>query len=441
MVEIKHATDATFEELVLKSERPVVVDFWAEWCGPCRMVAPEMEKLAEKYEGAVDVVKVDIDANPALSAGVQHHEHPDDRVLPARQAADGRPGLPAAGAARGPVRAGRVRERELRARSGRTRRPETPPRRRHDLITVRATPARPAGVPHRRWTSSLGAAEASTALLPGGGARATSRGAASPPSHVRGVRYQDRLRTARRRGARRSPARPSPGRSHAGRAPPARTPPSRRPRPDGDVSGVRSAAAATAGSSRNSARSRATAANGRRRSTRSTARRRRVLGSARVLEGRGRLRRARLRAPPPSAVTLRRGQDRRRGRPVLLVVVHRLVDHEPLVVGVLDPAGLRDDGQVAAQLPADVLERLADLGSADAAAQSRMISSLMTSPPRSSHSSSARAFVGDVSLTASSLATSSATCCHATRCAMRSRPRPAVQALDRAARAGRRSGR
>jgi thioredoxin 1 len=67
MAEIKAATDSTFEEMVLKSERPVVVDFWAAWCGPCKMVAPEMVKLAEKYDGAVDVVKVDVDANPRLS--------------------------------------------------------------------------------------------------------------------------------------------------------------------------------------------------------------------------------------------------------------------------------------------------------------------------------------------------------------------------------------
>jgi len=67
MANIKEVTDATFEAEVLKSERPVVVDFWAAWCGPCKMVAPEMEKIAQKYAGQVDVVKVDVDANPGLS--------------------------------------------------------------------------------------------------------------------------------------------------------------------------------------------------------------------------------------------------------------------------------------------------------------------------------------------------------------------------------------
>jgi thioredoxin 1 len=64
---IKVATDATFETEVLHNDKPVVVDFWAAWCGPCKLVAPEMEKIAEKYEGSIDVVKVDVDANPGLS--------------------------------------------------------------------------------------------------------------------------------------------------------------------------------------------------------------------------------------------------------------------------------------------------------------------------------------------------------------------------------------
>jgi thioredoxin 1 len=64
---IQNATDETFEQLVIQNDKPVVVDFWAVWCGPCKMVAPEIEKIAAKYEGAIDVVKVDVDANPRIS--------------------------------------------------------------------------------------------------------------------------------------------------------------------------------------------------------------------------------------------------------------------------------------------------------------------------------------------------------------------------------------
>jgi len=67
MAEIRNATDETFEELVLHNVRPVVVDFYASWCGPCKMVAPEIEKLAAKYAGKIDVVKVDVDANPSIA--------------------------------------------------------------------------------------------------------------------------------------------------------------------------------------------------------------------------------------------------------------------------------------------------------------------------------------------------------------------------------------
>ncbi|MDC0534256.1 thioredoxin [Francisellaceae bacterium] len=56
--------DSEFDEAVLKEELPVLVDFWAEWCGPCRMIAPIFEELSEKYEGKVKFVKVDVDSNP-----------------------------------------------------------------------------------------------------------------------------------------------------------------------------------------------------------------------------------------------------------------------------------------------------------------------------------------------------------------------------------------
>lgn len=60
-------TDDSFEEEVLKSDKPVLVDFWAEWCGPCRMVGPVVEELAGEYEGKAKVGKVDVDNNPEIS--------------------------------------------------------------------------------------------------------------------------------------------------------------------------------------------------------------------------------------------------------------------------------------------------------------------------------------------------------------------------------------
>jgi len=60
-------TDANFEQEVLKSDKPVLIDFWAVWCGPCKMIAPVVEELAREYDGKLKVGKIDVDNNPEVA--------------------------------------------------------------------------------------------------------------------------------------------------------------------------------------------------------------------------------------------------------------------------------------------------------------------------------------------------------------------------------------
>jgi thioredoxin 1 len=63
---IKHVTDATFDREVIQSAVPVLVDYWAEWCGPCKMIGPALDASAENYAGRLSVAKVNVDDNPSL---------------------------------------------------------------------------------------------------------------------------------------------------------------------------------------------------------------------------------------------------------------------------------------------------------------------------------------------------------------------------------------
>ena len=66
--QIKHVSDASFDTDVIQSDQPVLVDYWATWCGPCKMIAPILEEVAGEYAGRLTVAKVDVDANPDTAA-------------------------------------------------------------------------------------------------------------------------------------------------------------------------------------------------------------------------------------------------------------------------------------------------------------------------------------------------------------------------------------
>jgi len=84
----QHVTDSTFRQEVLESNVPVLVDFWAPWCGPCRMVAPVVQEIADQYQGQVKVVKLNTDENPGVASEYGIRSIPTLMIFQAGQRVD-----------------------------------------------------------------------------------------------------------------------------------------------------------------------------------------------------------------------------------------------------------------------------------------------------------------------------------------------------------------
>ena len=82
---IKHVSDASFDTDVLKAGTPVLVDYWAEWCGPCKTIAPILDDVAKDYAGRLTVAKLDIDANPGHAGEIWHPRHPHADLVQGRR--------------------------------------------------------------------------------------------------------------------------------------------------------------------------------------------------------------------------------------------------------------------------------------------------------------------------------------------------------------------